>query len=125
MAAAPIAFSVHLEMGDLFRALFFWNFKKFWFLTMVAPVCLLLTIAQGTGPEDNFPLGSLILAIIWGSLTFGIPYLGARTARTAGDIHYTFSESGIDLVAKHASGHMDWTLVTRAVETGSCILLIV
>ena len=66
---------------------------------------------------------------IVGLVGFVLPYQGARTAaknRNLEDaVQYTFSQSGVDVDGKYSSGHLDWALVTRVMETGSYVLIFV
>jgi hypothetical protein len=129
MPAAPITVSFRPNMRDLFSPLFFINLKKLWFLTIGLPVVFLLNLTlNGRGQTDGVPAGLIFAGVLWVMITFG-PYLGARATMKqpnyGSDIRYTFSESGIDVVAKHSDTHLDWTLVTRAIETGSSLVLIV
>jgi len=115
-----------LTMRDFFRTLFWLNFRKLWFITIVLPLCVVANYFAN-GHEAVPPRFVAIFAVIWGTMTFGFPYLGARTAiknRNFEDVlQYTFSEAGIDAVAKHSSGHIDWTMVTRVTESKAYIMI--
>jgi hypothetical protein len=122
-----ITASFRLTMRDLFPALFWLNFRKLWFLTAVLPLCVIANALANHDQHDNVPLGLAISAAIWGTITFASPYLGARAVikyRGSDDmLQYTFSEAGIDVAAKHSSGHVDWTIVTGVTETKVYIMV--
>jgi hypothetical protein len=121
-----LAVSFQLETADLFRLLFWFNLRKYWIVSLILPICVVSVILSG---GRNILLGVAIPLLIWVAVTLLSPYLGARaTVRTPnfqGLIRYSFSDSGIDTAAKHSSGHMDWELIDKAVETRRFIVMFV
>jgi hypothetical protein len=120
-----LAVSFQLTIGDLFRALFWFNLRKFWIITVVVPICFVITAFTSGG--ENIPLGAAIVFAFWAMITLVSPYLGARAAMKSpssqGVIRYAFTDAGIDITATHSSGHMDWEMIMRVAETNRFIVM--
>ena len=122
-----ITVSFRLTTRDFYRAMFWINVRKFWFLIQSLPICI--TYAALSSSEQNALPASLGLTALWGMVTFMVPYLGARAALRNRNFEHliqcTFSAEGMDVVAKHSSGHMAWIMVTRVTESKHYVMIMV
>jgi hypothetical protein len=123
-AAQVITASFRLTVRDFFNALFWFNFRKFWFLIILLPVCA--TTAAFTSGGINVVMGLVFVSVLWGTLTFVGPYQGARASAKnrnfEGLLQYTFSESGIDVKATHSNAHLNWPLVSGVRESSAYVV---
>jgi YcxB-like protein len=126
-----IAVSFKLRFVDLFSVLFWFGLRRFWFFTIGLPVLAVsypFTVRGAATEGDNRLLGYAIMGGMWAVMTWLSPFLGARAAMKnpdfQGEIHYRFSDGGIDTAAAHSNSHIDWEVVTRVSETRRFILVV-
>jgi hypothetical protein len=117
--------SFRLTTRDYFRVFFSINLRKTWYLITVVPICIGFAVTSSSG----LATGLLAAGAVVGLVALVLPYQGARTAarnRNLEDVvQYKFSHSGVDVDGKYSSGHLDWTLITRVIETGSYVVIFV
>ena len=117
--------SFRMTMRDIFGTLFWINFRKFWFFTLVLPICIVYA-AFNYNDQSNFPWAMAWVCGLWVMFTFVFPYLGVRAAAKSPNfqdvLQYTFSEGGIDFAGKYSSAHLDWKLVTRVNENNPYVM---
>ena len=126
-----VAVSFRFRFADLFSVLFWFGLRRFWFFTVGLPVLAVSypLMVRGAATEgDNLPLGYAIMGGMWAIMTWLSPFLAARAAMKnpsfQGEIHYSFSDGGIDSAGAHSSSHVDWEMVTKVWETKRFIVMV-
>ena len=125
-----IAVNFRLRFADLFSVLLWLGLRKYWVLTIGLPVvavCYPFTVKDAVSRE-GVPVVLAILGGLWAVNTWLLPFLGTlavmKNPNFQGEIHYSFSDGGIDTAAAHSSSHMDWEMVTKVSETGRFIAMV-
>lgn len=135
--AHPTAIEVDvlLELRDYLRANYWFLFRRFRFFILMLSVVgiaypiLYLTGSLGQPAESShqsnwgflIPVGVLVIVIA--SVYFGSKKSLASNRSLQENIHYTFSESGINANAESSSGRQGWENFREAIETKNNFML--
>jgi hypothetical protein len=120
-----------LELKDYLRANYWYLLHRpwFWLIAAIATFNLIIFVTRTIqNPSDNVWM-ALILPGLVVILLINV-YTGAKRSLASHkslqeDIHYTFSDGGVDAVARSSSGHTDWDNFLNASETKHNFLLFI
>lgn len=128
---SKLEIDVRLELRDYLRASYWFLFRK-WSIKALIALALFMVMGflfvfiqrPNASALPMLILPTLVLFVI-GSVYFGAKRNLASNKSVQENIHYTFSNRGVNLVAESSSGQTAWSNIVNAFETKHNFLLFV